>query len=299
MCGAWRKQYAYPELTPVEVERIFSDTILNKSIRVVNVTGGEPTLRKDLIEVIRALTNTCSNLRKIDISTNGIDADEAVDTIEQALAFLLPRKVKLGVSVSLDGLGQVHDQIRGVPGAFLGVEKSIPELKELMTLYPYFSVGLNFTVTGRNCDELGKVFQYGIDKVMGINFTLAAKSEIGVESLGVLDSFALNKSQRSTVATFVKGLLERDNIHRQYGEFLLYWLATGRRRGPCAFHKGESILCEPDGTAYACGNFKDFKLGNLLETPFSVLAGRKSGFSEAYRLRCKNCNSNCYIDSAW
>lgn len=298
MCGAWRKQHKYSELSPSDIKKIFSDKILSKSIKVVNITGGEPTLRKDLIEVIKALVSSCVNLERIDISTNGIRSEEVIDTIEQALAFLLPHKVKLSVSVSLDGVGRTHDEVRGTPGAFEGVEKSIPEFKELMVLYPRFSVGLNFTINRNNFHDLDNVFKYCSSHGLGVNFTLAANSEIGVESLSVSREFTLDDKQKKSVSEFIHRLKNSGHLHAQYADFLLHWLACGKRHGPCAFQKGMSILCEPDGNAYACGNFKDFHIGNILEKTFSENMIPKRKFNLSYKNQCIQCNSNCYIESA-
>ena len=298
MCGAWRKQNKYPELSPSDIGKIFSDKVLSRSIKVVNLTGGEPTLRKDLVGVMKALVSSCINLERIDISTNGIRSEEVVDTIEQALAFLLPHKVKLGVSISLDGIGRTHNEVRGTPGAFEGVEKSIPELKELMRLYPWFSVGLNFTINRDNCHDLDNVFKYSLSHGLGANFTLAADSEIGVESLSVSRGFSLDDKQKEIVSGFIRRLKDSGHLHAQYVDFLLHWLACGKRHGPCAFQKGMSILCEPDGNAYACGNFKDFHIGNILKKPFSDNIIPKNKFDASYQKQCIRCNSNCYIESA-
>jgi MoaA/NifB/PqqE/SkfB family radical SAM enzyme len=298
MCGAWSKQHKYSELSPVDIKKIFSDKILHKSIKVVNITGGEPTLRKDLIEVIKTLVCSCVNLERIDVSTNGIRSEEVIDAIEQALAFLLPYKIKLSTSVSLDGIGQIHDEVRGTPGAFEGAERTISELKEMMALYPGFSVGLNFTVNRNNSHDLDNVFKYGIAVGLGVNFTLAANSEIGVESLSTQREFALNDGQKKSVAEFISRLKNSGHLNTRYADFILHWLSGGMRRGPCVFQKGMSILCEPEGTAYACGNFKDFRIGNLLEKPFSEIIIPKRKFRLNYKKMCIHCNSNCYIESA-
>jgi MoaA/NifB/PqqE/SkfB family radical SAM enzyme len=299
MCSAWAKQKEYGELTPQDVRRIFSDKILKKSVRVVNITGGEPTLRDDLPQLIQALTDTCVNLERIDISTNGIDTEGAVDRIEQILAFLMQTRVRLSASVSIDGVDGVHEKVRRVRGAFEKSNQTIDELKELMRLYPSFSLGLNFTVNRINSTDMEKVLIYSAQKALGLNFTLAALSEIGVASVHVKESFAFTEVEKRGIKDFIQRLLGAGRMYPHYGRFLLHWLETGERTGPCAFRKGMGMLCEPDGSAYMCGNFKDFKIGNLLSEPFSALMAKKNDFTKSYRARCKECNSNCYIDSAW
>jgi sulfatase maturation enzyme AslB (radical SAM superfamily) len=166
-----------------------------------------------------------------------------------------------------------------------------------MVLYPSFSLGLNFTVNRLNFADMQRTLSYSEEKNLGLNFTLAALSEIGVESVYAKDFFAFAEEEKGQIKDFFQALLSAGRMHPKYGKFLLHWLETGKRFGPCAFKRGISVLIEPDCSVYQCGNFNDFKLGNLLESIFSQIAGKKNGFNEAYESRCKTCNSNCYIEA--
>lgn len=298
MCSAWQKQERYAELSPADIERIFSDKILSRSVRVVNITGGEPTLRDDLVQIIKTLARCCKNLERIDISTNGINTVQAVDKIEQILAFCAGTEIKVSSCVSVDGAGDIHDSIRNVPGAFERIDKTIDEFKELLWLYPDFSAGMNATISSHNYNNLEEILSYSREKMLGMNFTLAALSEIGVESIPRKDDFLLKNQQKETVIGFIKKLQETRSINNNYGDFMIHWLKTGRRISRCAFREGHSLLCEPDGSVYSCGNFRGFRMGNLLRDPFSSLIRRRGKFDALYENRCGHCNSNCYIDSA-
>jgi MoaA/NifB/PqqE/SkfB family radical SAM enzyme len=297
MCTAWRKQQNSPGLSPESIAGIFSDRLLSASVEVINITGGEPTLRNDLVEIVKNIAKTCRGLKRIDISTNGINTEEIVDKIEQILACLLPTGIALSVSVSVDGVGRLHDKIRATPGAFDKADKTIEELRELLQLYPYFSLGANATISRLNCLELGKINDYGSHKGIGISYTLAAISEIGVESLPQKDEFAFSAEEKEGVARFIRSLMGKKQINTAYANFILHWLQTGERMGGCAFREGEAVLCEPDGTIYRCGNYSIFKMGNLIERPFEKLKIREAVFLRGYSSKCKSCNSNCYMPS--
>ena len=296
MCYAWHKQDAYQELSVQDIKRIFSDKLLSASVEIVNLTGGEPTLRHELVDIIDTLVTTCVHLKRIDISTNGINTEQVVDKVEQALALLLPHKVNLSVCVSVDGVGEVHDSVRGTQGAFVRIDRTIDELKDLLRLYPTFGLGLNLTISKKNYLHLRKAFEYSVHKSLGMSFTLAALSEIGVESIQVRDNFELPVESKEGVVAFIEFLLVENKIHADYARFLLQWLKVGKRQGPCAFRKGESLLCEPNGSMYLCGNFREFLLGNVLKEDFNALFRQRKDFSHDYAKRCAQCNSNCYID---
>jgi len=298
MCSAWQKKIPHPELSLEDIKHIFSDTILTRSVETINITGGEPTLRDDLVEIVKILTDRCINLKRIDISTNGIDNFKVIDQIEQLLAYILQTEIRLTVSVSVDGVGDTHDVVRGIPGAFDKVDKTIDDLKELMILYPTFSAGMNTTVNKVNYNNLNSILDYSIKKGLGTNFTLAAISEIGVESALLRDNFELGCEEKKEILTFIKYLLSQNQLNSLYGEFLLHWLKAGERKGPCAFRRGKAILCEPDGSVYLCGNFREFRIGNLLHQSFEQIINYRNNFLNFYEIKCKSCNSNCYIDAA-
>lgn len=297
MCHAWQKQESSSELSAAQVDKIFSNKELSSSVEIVNVTGGEPTLRGDLVEIIAAIVKRCKNLRRIDMPTNGINTSEVLDRIESILAMLLPTNVKLALTVSLDGVNGVHEQVRRVPGIFNKIEDTIKEIKEISAIWQELSFGVNVTINKLNYDKLRDVKKYGIDKGIGINYTLGAISEIGVESIKMQDQFILEGigARKQIVDFFKEGILD-NTINQRYGELIVELLKTGRRKPLCAFKAKKAILIEPDGKTYACGNFKDFYIGNLLDESFRAVSKNIKKIKNDKWDKCSTCESNCYID---
>jgi MoaA/NifB/PqqE/SkfB family radical SAM enzyme len=296
MCHAWQKQNLYPELSLSQIERIFSAPCLSNNIEIVNMTGGEPTLRKDLVEVVNILLNRCKKLRRIDMPTNGINKDEVIDKIEQILTVLLPTDVKLAVTVSLDGIGEVHENVRRISGVFNRVQETIFELREMTSYWSNLLFGINTTISNMNYDNLDKIREFGLRNGIGINYTLGAISEIGVESVKIGDEFMLNDGQRDKVIEFIENLLRKDSINALYANFMLQYLKTGKRKPICAFRSRKSFLLEPSASVYLCGNYKEFYLGNLLEKPFREIWRNTRKIKRSSWKRCFSCASNCYID---
>lgn len=78
-----------------------------EGIEYVRFTGGEPLLHKDIIKLIQALTD---NGLKSSIITNGtILKSKAKELSEAGLGQII---------VSIDGLEQTHDTLRGTPGLY-------------------------------------------------------------------------------------------------------------------------------------------------------------------------------------
>ena len=296
MCYVWVKQKQTKELSIDEIKYIFNDRLINNNLEIINITGGEPTLRDDLVEIIKIILEKCIRLKRIDISTNGVNTRQIVDQFERILAILLPQNLKLAVSISLDGIGETYERVRGMSNIFVNVEQTIKELKELMSLYPFFSIGINMTISKLNYDAIEAVRKYVTEQGLGINFTLAAISEIGVESARVRERFEMNQEEKNKVALSLEDLSRRGAIDQRYAQFILTWLRTGKRNGGCAFKQGKAFLLEPNGESYLCGNFREFRIGNILDEPLERMLRRTDNRLRRLSRRCSNCVSNCYMN---
>lgn len=298
MCYCWVKGEHMAELSLEGISTICKDPLLRNNIEIVNLTGGEPTLRRDLDEIVALITTHFRRLKRIDISTNGVDTPVVTDKIERALALLLPTGVQLTANISIDGTGQVHERVRGIPGIFDNVEQTIGGLKELMSLYPNFKVGLNMTVSRLNVHALEGVKNFAEKAGIGLSFTLAALSDIGVESYRMKDAFLMDDASKKEAATFFEKLAQQRALDKGYARFLLSWLKTGLRRGSCAFKEGKAVLIEPDGQTYLCGNCSEFLITNILREPLDRSWRKSLRRAASLTQKCLYCNSNCYIHEA-
>jgi len=130
------------ELTTAEGKKFLAD-LASFGSPVVLLSGGEPLLRRDFLE----LAETAAGLGlRVVVSTNGT-------LINHAAAEEL-RKIGLSyVGVSLDGIGEMHDRFRGVPGTFERTLRGIRICRDAG-----IKVGVRFTITRRNIGEVPGVF---------------------------------------------------------------------------------------------------------------------------------------------
>ena len=301
MCYTWVKQKWKPQLSLKQLEKILGDPLIRRSIEIVNLAGGEPTLRNDLVDMVALLVEQCTRLKTIDIPTNGFQTDRVVDQVERILALLANTRVELAVTISIDGIGVVHERIRGREGVFAQVTRTVEELKSLRGLYSRFRLGLNTVISRHNADRvlLRQMLSFARSQDIALNFTPAAESEIGVESVAMKDQYELTLPQRQEVSAFFEELRVEGLVSHPYAEFVINWLKTGHRSGGCAFRDGKVFLVEPDGESYLCGNYKDFRLGNLTREPLSKIWPHQRAFTKrAWDRRCTTCASNCYIGEA-
>jgi MoaA/NifB/PqqE/SkfB family radical SAM enzyme len=129
----------------------------------INVSGGEPFLRQDIVELVKILHETCPKARIV-ISTNGYLTDLIKEKMREILKFV----PTAGVGVSIDGIGEMHDKIRGIPGGFNLATKTVRVLREEVGMN---NLRLAFTVSKQNVTHMSKV--YDLSRELGVQFTLA------------------------------------------------------------------------------------------------------------------------------
>jgi MoaA/NifB/PqqE/SkfB family radical SAM enzyme len=125
MCDCWKKD-SPDDLTLDEIENIYAQL---PPMDAVRLTGGEPFVRPDLTQ-IHDLALHYLRPMAIHITTNGFLTRRILDLCERRR-----REVPLYVLVSVDGLEEKHNQVRGRDTAWDGITKTLealaPRRKEL------------------------------------------------------------------------------------------------------------------------------------------------------------------------
>jgi MoaA/NifB/PqqE/SkfB family radical SAM enzyme len=135
--------------------------LLPGSLERVNITGGEPTMRSDLAAIVRNV-HTAANGPQIVVTTNGYLTGRILGLLDDT-DDLRPR---IGLGISLDGIGATHDRIRGTRNAFAKVMRTIDALRSRGTR----NIRISFTISNENVDELPAVYE--LSRSRGIEFCM-------------------------------------------------------------------------------------------------------------------------------
>jgi Fe-coproporphyrin III synthase len=115
-------------------------------------SGGEPTLRRELPEIIDLFVKN-NGVHYINLPTNGLKPNRIYEVAEHCLS--RNQNLELHVNISLDGLRESHDFMRGVPGNFEKALESGRMLRKLKAAFgPRLIVNINTVITRDNLDEI-------------------------------------------------------------------------------------------------------------------------------------------------
>src|ERR1041385_746505 len=122
------------------------------------LSGGEPTLRRDLSNIIDLFVAN-NGVDRIIIPTNGLIKTRVYDVVDRALGNN-PR-IDLYLNIALDGYGQTHDRIRGVPGNWTKTLDCIEFLYPLKTRYTdRVRLNVNTVVCAENYTEIDMLAEF-------------------------------------------------------------------------------------------------------------------------------------------
>lgn len=150
MCRRWQLDTRQYEMSLSEIKGVFSQ-LRDFGINRVNLTGGEPLLRRDIFEVIEFLHDELG-FERITFTTNGLLLNEK--RIRRLASFS-----NLRVIISLDSLSpKVYADLRGpdVRAFHLLLER----IKLLKRLVPNYPLRIHAVISSYNYDEIDNLIDF-------------------------------------------------------------------------------------------------------------------------------------------
>jgi len=238
ICAIWQKPQS-KELTLDDFTQFFKKT----NWHWMGFTGGEPFLRNDLLSIIESAMINCKQLHTISMVTNGYLTEKIVNTVSELLS--MGSASSLYLSISLDGVEDQHDRLRGVKGSFENAMMTFNELKKISEYG--FKVHFEYTVSKLNQGKL-------MDTITALNLT----PNDFIVTMAQNSNFYYNQNHpvtpdieilRKDIADFL-GSYRLNSIH-DYAQklFLTYFL--NYKRIPCVGGLN-SFFMDAQGKIHSC-----------------------------------------------
>lgn len=262
MCNipAMKKQY---EMNTIEFKKALADPIFSK-IESVGINGGEPFLIKELEEYVKIIL-ALPNLKAVNIITNGFLVKRMEQILPSIYKMCRRKNVRFDISISLDGYGEVHDKVRGVPGGFEKTLASINYVKNnRKNVCNSFEVGC--TISKINVDYAIQLQEFCREMKIPLKFRLAIDNK-RIDSYSIHDQFSVfssEKTQQSAKEIFFRLMNEdRNNKFKYFAIFDFLRKDNNKRNLGCDWQKN-GITMDAGGNIYYCA-VESKKLGNILE----------------------------------
>lgn len=292
-CNVWKKNAE--DLSLEEWDRTFAH--IGHRLYYLTLTGGEPFLRQDLTEIVRSAYRRCRPA-VITIPTNGL----LTNVIPAWTAEILQTAptTKVGINISLDGIGKQHDAIRGVPGNY---DKALTTYRALKSIqHPNLTVSLHTVISRENVDDIPTIYETLalLEPDSYITEIAEERAELDTIGLGVTPEI---EDYKRAVAFLTKRLKEQrfggisritQSFRERYYDLTQRTLLEQRQIIPC-YAGWASGHVAPDGDVWTCC-MRAEPIGNLRQTDYDlrpIWFGRK-----AQQLRNEIRRGACYCPMA-
>ena len=263
------------ELTLEEIEKI-ADKLPN--LETLQLSGGEPFLRTDLIELIQIFVSR--GVKSVGIPTNGFYTNKTIEQCKKMKELGIPFKINL----SLDSFKDIHDKIRGVEGTF---DKAIKTYRELRKLD--IQVGFNVAISKINYDTTHKFLDFlekeNPDYINNIIVRAMPEVQISLEQFIKLRPRLEEMDKKYKTPFYAK----RQSLYYDIAE-----RAFKGKRPPFKCQAGKIIaVLEPDGQVRRCE--MQGKIANVRDYSYDLKTVLKMDKTLQKSKGCEGCFHPCFV----
>jgi polysaccharide pyruvyl transferase WcaK-like protein len=248
MCNIWRDgRNDFISLADLKDELSKS---FYQEVRHVGVTGGEPTLHKGLVDLYSLLPTSLSNLAGASFITHGLQSNRAVSVYSQTNEIYRALNLSFSGMVSIDGVGEMHDKVRGKVGAFAAASNTLLELRRRS-----IDVIAACTIVKSNVFGLHNLLAWSKSNNIYTRFRVAEFiNRLYNDSCGPeIKSF--NAAERKHLIAFFHLLLDgyetNDSVKRTY-KSIISILNGGPRLTNCPYSRGEAVNMDSQSSLACC-----------------------------------------------
>jgi MoaA/NifB/PqqE/SkfB family radical SAM enzyme len=297
-CNVWQRPN--DDLTLEEYDKIFAS--IGKDAYWFTFSGGEPTLRKDLPEMVAAAYRHCRP-GIINIPTNGIQDTIIPGRIERVLQAAPDSEVI--INLSLDGVGEKHDRVRGVKGNFARAMRTYTGLKALKGRYKNFTLGVHTVISNFNIDDFDTIYTFVRDDLKPDSFiSEIAEERVELDTVGMGITPPVEKYQ-PVIERLQEGIHKAEfagvsritqTFRDRYYDLVKRTLAEKRQVIPCLAGIASAQIA-PNGDVWTCC-IRAEPVGNLREYDYDFRAAWRTAKADELRRSIKAGECYCPLANA-
>ncbi|MGP4846110.1 polysaccharide pyruvyl transferase family protein [Marinobacter sp. 1Y8] len=288
MCRIWENKQSV-DISVDELRAGLSDGLFSE-VESIGFNGGEPTLRKDLSDLVQVVVESLPQLSGVSLITNAFKYRQVIEQIEAMGKILKPRRISFDVMVSLDGYGEVHDRVRGREGNFKNAQHVIDFIKSSPVVD---SVRIGCTVIRENVNDLPDLLDFCIRNNLYIKYRQGVPHQrLYTENLK--DPYALTFEEKYEFVEFLEGLIQHYEPAMMqrffYRSLIDQIIRDAPRRAGCAWqHKGATITARGE-LAYCAVKSKVLAPSIAQGSPSEAYFGNQEHLNSIIRNECDDCH---------
>lgn len=268
-CNIWKMK----PVNELRLEEITEFARKNNYFKWVELTGGEPFLRSDIVEIAKTFKENFKSLYVLTIPTNSLCSPSMLEQrIKQILELNIP---KVAITVSLDGYKELHDRIRGIPGNYEKAINIFKMLKALKKQYSNLHAMFGYTISSFNPSQFEATFEAVKHEIPDITYN-DFHINLAQESENYYDNKDLQLKPTTEAPAEIAHILKNrqqklnpiDMIEATFLKNLVYYAKTGK--SPMKSRSLEaSLFLDSYGNVFPSIAWNE-KIGNIRDAGYDL-----------------------------
>ena len=299
MCNNWKWGDRKSDMTLDQLEPVL-DSPFWGAVENLNISGGEPTTRLDLPQMVELFHRRLPRLRKIGINTTGLTPARAIPMLTRIVKFCAEHELLISIRVSLDGIGDVHDQVRAVKNGFDKASKTIEAMQALAREHANFQFGIASTIFAKNLDDAENILTWARTKDLDVVFNMLRFTDAMLHNGGLKETIGFQDREETFMRKFFLDRVKEESVLSGQSFMYLHYadmIANGYHRTmPCPF-QSQGLLLNPNGDLHYCENSQ--KIGNVLDDSAESLYYKAENLKHRQQIKdeiCPTCLSPCQVN---
>jgi MoaA/NifB/PqqE/SkfB family radical SAM enzyme len=299
MCSNWKHGDRKSDMTLDQLDRVMNHGFWG-AVENLNISGGEPTTRNDLPEMVEVFQRRLPRMRKIGINTTGLTPHRAIPMLTRIVTFCAERDLLLSVRVSLDGIGDIHNQVRHVKNGFDKACETIRAMQILAAEHSNFQFGIAATIFATNLNDAHNILAWAREQNLDIVFNMLRFTDNMLNNKELEEKIAFRRREEDFMRQFFLDRVSEESVLSGQSFMYLHYadmIANGYQRTmPCPF-QSQGLLLNPEGNLFYCENSQ--KIGNVLDDPAAELYFRAANLAHREEIKqkiCPTCLSPCQVN---
>jgi MoaA/NifB/PqqE/SkfB family radical SAM enzyme len=269
MCNIWQIPRDVPNLPADQWVKLLSSDLF-ADLRELDITGGEPFIKKDLPDLFAGICElkktSLKALKSIAVTTNGLLTEQVLTHTEKILPKLEKKNLELVMVCAMDAVGNIHDKIRNYKNAWSKVNETIEGLVKLKEKHPNLIIGLKTTILPINIDELEKIARYAGSKGLFTIISPCIITKARYLNSDRVNRLVFSEKDIEKMIQFYQSEMFRWSYHT---DTLVHYFKTGIMKKPCSCGFNY-FFARSNGDLFLCPLI-NHSIGNIGETPATEL----------------------------
>jgi MoaA/NifB/PqqE/SkfB family radical SAM enzyme len=299
MCNNWKWGDRKSDMTLAQLEPVMNHPFWG-AVENLNISGGEPTTRNDLPDMVEIFQRHLPRMRKIGINTTGLTPHRAIPMLTRIVEFCAKNDILISIRVSLDGIGDVHNQVRDVKRGFEKASQTIDAMQALSKVHDNFQFGIASTIFATNMEDAENILAWARTKGLDVVFNMLRFTDAMLHNKQLEERIGFREREETFMRKFFLDRVQEESVLSGQAFMYLHYadmIANGYQRTmPCPF-QSQGLLLNPNGDLHYCENSE--KLGNVLDDSAESLYFKAENLMHRQHLKdkvCPTCLSPCQVN---